>query len=761
MATKSLGTLTLDLIAKTGSYVRGMTAAERASEKWRKQVRRDVADVSKKLAGLSVAGIAALGALTASTVRSAGEITRLSQVAGSSTREFQIYAAGAKALGIEQDKLADIFKDTSDKVGDFLQTGGGALADFFENIAPQVGVTAEQFRNLSGPQALGLYVSSLEKANVSQNEMTFFLEAIASDATLLLPLLKNNSEGFRALGDEAERAGAILSQDTIDGAQQLNAAMFLLDQNLTGIKTQISSALIPVLADLTGQFSSVNTEGEKVNALSEFLADSLKRVTASAVGAATAVQIYGKTIGGYFAVIASLPRGLDAAKLAFEAFREDVDATAQAGATRINDILNAGDNADTENRLKQIAAFLDNVGASASNAGASVGGFSKTTKDAADQLLERFKDTEDGYLRQLALIDDTSEASKLAYEIESGRLVGINQQQQERLLNLANEVDGLEKLAKAQEDYASLVKELRTDEERLTDQLKERFAVLEAVNGLSAEEYANTAKRIAESGFSDSPDFAGLSPEVGGAFSEFNNLEKAREQLENWYDEQLSLLESFRQERSDLNAVWDEREAEIAQEHAERLAEIEVARQQVAYTAAEDLFGNLAGITKQFAGEQSAAYRVLFAAEKAAAIARSIVAIQTAIAQAAASGPFPANLAAMASVAAATAGLIGTITSTTIQGQAHDGLMSVPKTGTYLLEKGERVTTSDTSAKLDRTLDDVRASRQAGGGSNQNIRIVNAFDTAVIGDYIGSSEGEKVIMNAVRRNQRAIRAIVA
>ena len=35
---------------------------------------------------------------------------------------------------------------------------------------------------------------------------------------------------------------------------------------------------------------------------------------------------------------------------------------------------------------------------------------------------------------------------------------------------------------------------------------------------------------------------------------------------------------------------------------------------------------------------------------------------------------------------------------------AHDGIDSIPETGTWLLEKGERVTTAETSAKLDATL---------------------------------------------------------
>ena len=39
----------------------------------------------------------------------------------------------------------------------------------------------------------------------------------------------------------------------------------------------------------------------------------------------------------------------------------------------------------------------------------------------------------------------------------------------------------------------------------------------------------------------------------------------------------------------------------------------------------------------------------------------------------------------------------------------------------------------------------------------QNIRIINAFDSAVVGDYLGSSSGEKAILNVVKRNATTIK----
>lgn len=72
------------------------------------------------------------------------------------------------------------------------------------------------------------------------------------------------------------------------------------------------------------------------------------------------------------------------------------------------------------------------------------------------------------------------------------------------------------------------------------------------------------------------------------------------------------------------------------------------------------LFGNIADVTKAFAGKQSGIYKALFAASKAFAIADSIIKIQQGIANAAAL-PFPANLAAIGSVVAATSSIVSTI----------------------------------------------------------------------------------------------------
>lgn len=209
-------------------------------------------------AAASVAGLITAATNLASLSK---ELTTFATASNVGAEEFQKLAAGAKTVGIDSGKLADIFKDVQDKVGEFLQTGGGPLKDFFEQIAPKVGVTAAQFRNLSGPQALQLYVSSLEKANLSQSQFTFFLEAIASDSARLLPLLRENGRGFREAGEEAQRLGGILSDDLVAQSLEFEKSLEKLRTLSKSVAIDIGTVLIPVLNDLATEYLNARTAG--------------------------------------------------------------------------------------------------------------------------------------------------------------------------------------------------------------------------------------------------------------------------------------------------------------------------------------------------------------------------------------------------------------------------------------------------------------------------------------------------------------------
>ncbi|STT46110.1 Prophage tail length tape measure [Klebsiella pneumoniae] len=283
---------------------------------------------------------------------------------------------------------------------------------------------------------------------------------------------------------------------------------------------------------------------------------------------------------------------------------------------------------------------------------------------------------------------------------------------------MASEVDKYNALSK----FRDLQDELLTPEEKLLKTTRERFEILkdiQGMKGISPDEYKKAAEAISKDSFTDMPKFSGLDPMFGGQSGELRKVDDAQKEQEKWYQNQLDLLEQNRQARSDLNDEWDARELELKKKHQDEMNKLDEARNQLMLSSVVDGLGSMVDLTRTAFGEQSGVYKAAFAVQKAAAIAQSVIAIQQGIAMAAAN-PFPYNLAAMASVAASTAGIVSNIAAV---GMAHDGIDAVPETGTWLLQKGERVVTANTSAKLDATLNRVAQQSTSGNQISQEFNF--------------------------------------
>ena len=749
MASRSLGTLTLDVIAKVGGFVSGMDKAERSSARWRKEVEKNATAVGAAIGTAVVAGVAALAAFTVSTVNAGNEISRLAAVAGSNTDEFQRYAAGAKAVGIESDKFADILKDVNDKVGDFLLNGGGELQDFFKTIAPQVGVTAEQFRNLSGPQALQLFASSLEKAGLSQAEMTQQMESLANDATMLLPLLRDNGAGFAVLGDAAEKAGAIMDQKTITATQNLAAAGWLAQQSMAGIKNQLASALMPTLSDYSDILFDLSQDTESVSVLSEGLRMILEVGAKTALAVAYAFELTGKSITGLVNIIGGAFDGVDLSKPseAIDQIRENSSKLAGAVGSDLDKlderynklwvrVDQAGSTGQASGKIKEIAdalALVNREGAKGTFKAptAEAEAAAKAAEAAAKKLQSLFETTEEGYKRQIALINtetdkrkEATEVAKLQFEVESGNLRGLSDQRQEKLKQLAAELDQLKQLKKANED-AQAVGLFKTSVSHQLE-IDQRGLNVDFADAYNSDEVKQRALEM-----------LGIEQDYQDQMADLLKQRNANKISQSVYEQETSVLESALADRlamqqqyyQDLDRLQQNGTAGFISGFATQ-AQASMDLYSNMQSVGADTFQNLTDTLTDWAETgkldvqgfastfiQSMGHALMSYA--AAQVAMAALSAFTAMIGVPFVGPAIAPGAAIA--AAGAAGVLMTAVGTSLDGQAHDGIEYVPADGTWNLKKGERVTTAETSAKLDRTLDSVSKNSTQSGKPTVNL----------------------------------------
>lgn len=241
----TLANLSIGLSADSAKLKKDLDKAKGHSKKWadgqKKQFKGVAASI--KLIGVAVAGIS-FGNFIRGAVQTSKELKVMSNLTGVSSEELQRVAPSLDRAGISLEKYADILKDVNDKSNDFLQTGGGPMKDFFEQIAPKVGITEEAFKGLSGKEALGLYVSSLEKAGLSTEQMTFYMEALASDATLLLPLIRNNAAG---MNEFALATNQVLSKETQNSLINIGTSFSTLGTIITNMTLNALQPLIGLI----------------------------------------------------------------------------------------------------------------------------------------------------------------------------------------------------------------------------------------------------------------------------------------------------------------------------------------------------------------------------------------------------------------------------------------------------------------------------------------------------------------------------------
>lgn len=277
--------------------------------------------------------------------------------------------------------------------------------------------------------------------------------------------------------------------------------------------------------------------------------------------------------------------------------------------------------------------------------------------------------------------------------------------------------------------YMQLVFDSRSEEEKRLDILDEQLTILAEQHRLHGTDVSAQSRQLMS-------ELLDLPKPDSSAFDELNFEHETR----------LNRLGRFMDKQKQLYKDNEDALTQIAQEGvAARIAIDEAyqdAKRTLILSQSENIFESLASITKDSLGEQSRLYRAMFAIEKGFAIARSIMAIQTALANASASGPFPANLGMMATVASQTANIISAIKSVVMPvGQAHDGIMSVPKSGTWNLEKGERVLPRHTAQALDKKLDGMQ---NGNAGQVINVHVtVNSDGSNVQADtQMGKTMGE-------------------
>ncbi|HFN6053687.1 TPA: phage tail tape measure protein [Klebsiella pneumoniae] len=781
MAGKSLGTLTIDLIAKVGGFVQGMDKAERASQKWSAQVKKDAKEVGASIVAIGAAaataavGIGAAGlAVVKNTAQQVTEADRWAKSLKMSTQDLLAWQYAAEQAGLTGDNIADIFKDINDKVGDAVLNKSGEAAQALDTL----GLSAEKLSQQSPDKQLLAISSALQKIP-SQAGKTNILESLGNDLSKMLPLFDNNNEKLKQFIQLSKDFGIAPPQEDIDNLVKVNHFFQDIETSARGLKMEIASGLATVdlspLQDGLNDIRDVFTDPAILQGLSDLVGEaiSLAGVVGRIAGGLGAIATYtrsriGAVSGNYNAAdesdIAQRIEFLNKRGDQSKEQRDELEFLSKR-LQFLRAIKSSMTPEEVERGAKGLSSLLSDMGLSPTDNNYKLGKGESNQKitTKSNPTDNAFKSRLLDLQKQAALIETTgkktaevTELEKINFDITSGNLKALSEAQKEQLR------------------YAAKIIDSKKEELRLN---QENAKLAEFVSGLDRQ------NKIIRQGYDN--DLAGrsLGLKDRSRMRELNNIqqdfeykqadllkqyqsgditkslyESETDALKSALEERLQIQENYYHESDGLRNDWEsgissalsdfaDSSTDYYQQAADAMTSIlgsatdsisehlydVISGTESMGEAIKGIFSDLGKSVIKALVDMAAQWIVYQGVQmlvnksaQASAIPSMIAnaqatALQAQLAAFASTAAIPIvgpglAPAAMAAAAAITEPMVAAISAASLSGMAHDGIDAVPETGTWLLQKGERVTTAATSAKLDATLDRV-ANQSTGGGT--------------------------------------------
>lgn len=386
------------------------------------------------------------------------------------------------------------------------------------------------------------------------------------------------------------------------------------------------------------------------------------------------------------------------------------------------------------------------------------------TEDAATRLLDQINQQTAALQSQLDASDKLNSATQARVKFEQ-QITDLKSKtqltaDQKSILSRSDEIlqaykqqEALQNSVKTLDDYRKMQEQVKTKDERTNDLLKTRLELLEkakATGQLKPGEYEKTRADIYQNTDMQLPStvrnvVGNLTPTGGrlsgtfeGMQGQINEYDQAQQELQRW----LAAQEEAYAKAGEITAEGEARMTSIRQRAADANQVIEAQKNTIISAATQSLFDSIADIMRTGFGEQSAIYKVAFAASKAFAIADSMVKIQQAIASGAVSAPYPANIIAMASIAAQTASIVSNIQAVSGVGFASGGYTGpggkyqpagIVHKGEYVFDQAStnRIGVSQLEALRNGQPLDATLGRTGFGTGVQNVNSDNSSKTTI------------------------------
>lgn len=448
-ASRSLGTLTLDLIARIGGYEQGLDKAEREAKKRAKAIEKAfdgaVLGITAGFAAIGVGAVAVFAGFDR-LITQAGNFQDIAEKIGGSAEGIASLAVAAGTAGTSMETITSAsVRLTKGLTGvdDESKAAGAAVK--------ALGLDLKEFKQLAPEVQLEHVAKALAGFEEGAGKTAVAVALFGKSGAELLPFLKALEEqGGRQVILTAEQIKQ--SDEFADKMARLKTETNLQAQALATQFIPLMTDAVDIVVDMGKAFVQSDAAAFAFNLTIGAFVTAFQTIAVLGANLAFVFETLGKEIGSVAAQWAAFARGdfdqiqfirkavaadTDAARKDLDAFEKRVMAMGQRDPLEYSN--------EGRNRPRRRLEFTG------ANSGAA-------KQSEADRYLESLQ-------KQLDKTQDLTVQEQVLKDIQSGRLAGITPKIQEELLLLAKRIDAAKSLNEADKYVESLRKQVEKTED--------------------------------------------------------------------------------------------------------------------------------------------------------------------------------------------------------------------------------------------------------------------------------------------------------
>jgi len=240
-ASAVIGALRVNLGLNSASFRGGLDQAQGKLNSWGLSTKATFIAVAAAVAGAATA----IAASVRGSINSADEMSKTAQKFGVPIDTLSRLAYAGKYADVSLATLATGIGKLSKNMADIAMGKGKDVADAFTLLGVNVTDTEGKLR-----ASQDVIYDIADKFAAMPNgvaKTALAIKVFGKSGAELIPLLNGGSAGLKAMGDEAERLGFVLDQNTGSAAEAFNDKLTKVGAVFEGLSNKLMVALLPAL----------------------------------------------------------------------------------------------------------------------------------------------------------------------------------------------------------------------------------------------------------------------------------------------------------------------------------------------------------------------------------------------------------------------------------------------------------------------------------------------------------------------------------